>query len=201
MLNVGEMFYILTLLVLKVSISIFYLHFLQTKAQRLVIYTAVSVSTVFSIAALLFVIFQCGYYHGAQDFIQKKLANQCVSNAAGAGMIYAHSTVTMLTDWTFLLMPLWLVNGSSMTTKSKVSLGLFLLCVSMSGIASILRFPYIHTLFAPKLDFFGKLSKFCKRLRIELIRCSHGQGYRNLVCPRTQHRNHGRMSRSPAPAL
>jgi hypothetical protein len=156
LLNIAEMFYVLTVMVLKISIAIFYLKIMQSKAQKRVIYAAATSSTVVSIAMFFFVIFQCGAYKGAPEYVIHRMTNQCVSSATMLGMTYTHAVITMLTDWVFLVMPIWLLWGSNMTMRTKVAVGLLLAFASMSGIASISRFPSIQALALPQLEFFCK---------------------------------------------
>ena len=142
------------------SIAIFYLRIVQSRAQKVVIYTTVLCSTLFSIAMFFFAVFQCGIYDGAFDFIFRRLTNDCASDSSALGMTYTHAVITTLTDWTFLLMPVWLLRKSMMSKRVKLIVGLFLTFASISGIASIIRFPSIHTLAVPKIEFFGIAPQF-----------------------------------------
>jgi hypothetical protein len=155
-MNVSEIFYISAIISLKLSLGIFFLQIVQNPTQRSIIYTAMIVNTIFGVAMVFFAIFQCGIYKSGLDFVIKRLNDKCVSDASALGMTYTHATITMLTDWVFLLMPFWALKGSLMSFKEKLTIGFILAFASLSGIASIIRFPYIHRLSGPNLNFLGK---------------------------------------------
>jgi hypothetical protein len=142
-------------MLLKISIGVFFLRIVQSNSQRIIIYTAMACSSLFSIAMFLFAVFQCGIYHGPLQFILRKLTNQCASESTALAMVYTHAVVTMITDWTFLILPIWLLRRSVLSLRDKWIVGLFLAFASLSGFASIARFPYIYTLALPSIEFFG----------------------------------------------
>jgi hypothetical protein len=142
-------------MVLKISLGIFFMRLTVSRAQQIVIYVTVTTSLIFSIAMFLFAVFQCGYYRNVGVFITKRLTNECASNATALGMTYTHGSIAALTDWTFLLLPIFILRGALMTLRQKLTIGLLLAFAALSGIAAIVRFPYIKELAVPKQGFFG----------------------------------------------
>jgi len=157
LLNQGEVFYIATVMFIKISIGLFYLQIVQTPRTRYVIYTTVGVSTLWSIAMIFFAIFQCGVYTNIWDFIAKRFTNHCVSDAAALGMTYTHAFLTIITDWTFLTLPFFILRNTLMVKREKFAIGIVLAFGSISGIAAIARLPYIKILATPKSKIFGKM--------------------------------------------
>jgi hypothetical protein len=155
-LNISEIFYVATIIPLKLSVGLFYLRLVMRPAQKRIIYVSMAVNTVFGVIMEFYTIFQCGIYKDGIDFTVKRLDNKCASDPLALGMTYTHGAITMSTDWIFVLMPIWLLKDSLMSIREKFTIGFILAFASVSGIASIIRLLYIHRLSGPKLDFFGK---------------------------------------------
>jgi hypothetical protein len=132
LLTVAEVFYILSVMVLKMSLAVFFLRIALNFWHRMIIYTAVSVSTVYSVGMFLFAVFQCGYYKSALEFITKRFSGKCASDQTALGMTYAHATITTLTDWTFLLLPFLILRDSLMKRNEKWTVGSILGFAAMS---------------------------------------------------------------------
>lgn len=124
----------------------------------MVIYTCIGVSSVFSVAMLFFAIFQCGVYDNIWEFLTKRFTHGCVSDAAALGMTFTHGAITVITDWTFLSLPFFILRNTLMIKREKFAIGFVLAFGSISGIAAIARMPYIRILAVPKNEIFGKYS-------------------------------------------
>jgi hypothetical protein len=131
-LTVAEVFYILSVMVLKLSLGVFFLRITIDFWHRMIIYTAVTISSIYSVVMFFFAVFQCGYYKNSLDFIIKRLGNKCASNSTTLGMTYTHAAVTTLTDWTFLFLPFLILRGSLMKRSEKWSVGSILGFAAMS---------------------------------------------------------------------
>jgi hypothetical protein len=127
-----EVFYILSLMVLKISLGLFFLRILVKRWQRRMIYTAMTISTVFSFVMFWFIIFQCGYYTSIFEFIARRVSNtHCASPTATLAMVYTHAGMTTSTDWFFLVVPVFILKGINMKNKEKITVGLLLMFASM----------------------------------------------------------------------
>jgi hypothetical protein len=149
----------------------FFLRLTVLRWQRRIIYIAVVVSTVWGIAMFFFAVLRCSRYDGALAFISKALQHECASDSAALGMTYTYGVITTLTDWAFLILPVFILQLSLMTRREKWTLGIIFGFASMlvfdgldlescindicsSGIASFVRFKYINGFAAPQQDFF-----------------------------------------------
>jgi hypothetical protein len=172
-LNVAECFYITTIIFLKLSLGIFFLRLVQLPVQKRIIYVAMLANSVFGVAMLLFAIFQCGTNSNGFEFLMKRLGNKCASDATALGMTYTHAVITTTTDWTFLLLPIFILKDSLMEREEKRTLICILAFASMSGVASLVRFPYINHFSGPKVNFFSGAANIaiwsCLELGIGII--------------------------------
>src|ERR1700743_2280708 len=125
-MNIAQFFYILCLMLLKISLGIFFLKLTFSRAQQVIIYVAVTVSLIFSILMFLFAVFQCGYYRSMNEFLLRRLTDKCASNATALGISYTHATVAALTDWTFILLPVFIFWPTLKSQDQKVRFGLFM---------------------------------------------------------------------------
>jgi hypothetical protein len=128
-------------MVLKLSLAVFFLRIATGFWHRVIIYTAVSISCVYSVAMFFFAVFQCGIYKDALEFLTRRLTTGCASDSATLGMTYTHAAVTTLTDWTFILLPFLILRGSLMKTREKWTVGSILGFAAMSVIKLNLFVP------------------------------------------------------------
>jgi hypothetical protein len=195
MINVAEVFYLSSLMFLKISIGIFFLDIATSRRQKYIIYATITISTVYSTAILGFAIFQCGIYGDIMDFIIRRLMNRCVSDAAALGMLYTHGALTIITDWTYLILPFFMLRHTLADHRERWSICTILAFASISGMAAIARLPYIKLLAVPKIEIFGKplppLMAADHHLLIQYPHSKH-QKHRRLVRTRTRCRRHSR---------
>ncbi|KAE9966884.1 hypothetical protein EG328_008532 [Venturia inaequalis] len=149
LLNVAEIFYILSIVTVKISLAVFFLRLTVELWQRRVVLVALAVSCSFSVLMFFFVVFQCGVYDNSTVFLIRRFSNQCVSDKFTLGMTYTHGIITMLTDWAFLVLPFFVLKKSLMNRNEKTTVVLILMFASIGGIASIVRFKYIQGLAVP----------------------------------------------------
>ncbi|QDS73988.1 hypothetical protein FKW77_008574 [Venturia effusa] len=154
LLTVAEVFYVLSIMALKIALSVFFLRLTVVPWQRRVVLVALAVSSSFSVLMFFFVVFQCGVYDNATVFLLRRIANQCASNDFNLGMTYTHAIITTSTDWTFLILPFCILKESLMKKNEKRTIILILMFASIGGIASIIRFKFIHGLAIPRAEFF-----------------------------------------------
>jgi hypothetical protein len=125
-LLVTEDFYILTMLVLKVSLAIFFLRILIDKWQRRIIIATVTVSTLFGIAYFFFAVFQCGVVKNSFDLWFKFASHKCITRSQILGISYTHATITTGSDWIFALIPLSMMKQLQLRWKEKLIVGFIL---------------------------------------------------------------------------
>ncbi|KAF2669659.1 hypothetical protein BT63DRAFT_455645 [Microthyrium microscopicum] len=152
-----EVFYILTMLMLKISLGIFFLRVTIQPACRKTIYAAMTLSTAYGVPYLFYTIFQCGYFPSAISFFQMKLAGQCVSKLSLLIMNYTHAATSTLTDVTFFILPFFMLRPSQIKTKDKIIVGFILALAAVGGIVSMIRFKFLANLAEPGYAFFAQV--------------------------------------------
>ncbi|KAF2437130.1 hypothetical protein EJ08DRAFT_13952 [Tothia fuscella] len=167
-LLVCETFYIITMLTLKISLAIFFLRILLRPWQRRVVYTAVTISTIFSTAYFFFAVFQCGVVRNSLDLFTRFSKEQCVSPASILGVSYTHAVITASTDWTFAVLPMVMIKTSRLEKKEKIIVGFIIAVGTMGSIASIIRFRYIPRLTTLSSHFYGDAIGLANVSSIEL---------------------------------
>jgi hypothetical protein len=121
----GEISYIITTAFIKASIALFLLQICVNKYQKFTIWSVTILSTVFSIAYVLVMTFQC---HPIPYFWTRFLggAGTCISATVIADMTYTHGAITTFSDWTLGILPIFLVWNLNMNPRTKVSVALIL---------------------------------------------------------------------------
>lgn len=164
------------MITLKLSLAIFFLRILTILWQRWIIVTTITLTTLFGIVNLFFAIFQCGYFSNITVFVERIVHNQCASESVGLGINYTYASLATTSDWTCVLIPIFVLRESTMPMRRKVVVGglmifasLYVLGVMAStdliannirrgSVASIVRMLYLHTITVPTGEFFVNVS-------------------------------------------
>jgi hypothetical protein len=118
-----EVFYIWTMMLLKLAIALFFCRILRGKWQQIVIYCIATLSVVFGFAYFWFAVFQCGVPgQGEEQFWWKKATGQCVNEASILGFGYSHAIISAGTDVVLSAMPISIMRRSNTTTLEMVTL-------------------------------------------------------------------------------
>lgn len=115
----AESFYVLTMLMLKISLTLFFLRIMVKPWQQRVVYVSITISTLVSTAYFFFAIFQCGYPSNAWIFFIRKITNKCITPTQIIAVSYTHGGVTTLTDAIFAAFPLFMLKGSNMSLRER----------------------------------------------------------------------------------
>jgi hypothetical protein len=126
LLLVAETFYCVVMILLKISLGIFYLRIMVDKTSRRIIYCVVSASGGFGVLYFFFIVFQCGAPIPGPTFWERFISKQCAPNAAVLAMGYTHAIITALTDLTFAILPVKMVWNSKMNVRHKFLVGTIL---------------------------------------------------------------------------
>jgi len=157
-----EQLYCLTCLTLKFSIGLFLLRIAVNKSQKIILWVVMIVSGLMSVYFFLLFLLQCrpiaffwGQYTG--------MKGSCIDPLIISRTAYVYSAVSCWSDWTFCILPAFMIWNVQMNPRTKASVlclfALGALWVAMgqhllSGHAdtnrasttTIVRFPYLHTL-------------------------------------------------------
>ncbi|KAF2663838.1 hypothetical protein BT63DRAFT_112947 [Microthyrium microscopicum] len=156
-LLITESSYALTIGILKISLAIFFLRAICIqKWHKYTVYMAVTLSSLLSVAFFFFTIFQCGTFRNILEFSLKRATGEkCVSGPGAVAMGYTHAIITLTTDLTFALLPMWVLKDTLMGKREKATV-VFILTLAVGGsVASIVRLKFIPFLGSTSLDFYA----------------------------------------------
>ena len=136
--------YIASTVVLKISLSIFFLRILNKKWQRNIIWTATIVYTIFGTIYFFIDLFHCG---NPSDYFINQVENKCMSWSTIIGpLTYTHSALNAVTDWVFALLPVYVVWHSQMTARARATVSIILIFGVIGSVSSVVRLAYIDVL-------------------------------------------------------
>src|ERR1700712_1528455 len=110
------------MMALKGALALFFLRIIVESWQRKVIYTTLTVSTVFGTGYFFYAVFQCGVPHGTTFWV-RKLSGECAGTASILGLGYTHALVNALTDLTFVSLSIPMLSKVRITHREKVIVG------------------------------------------------------------------------------
>ncbi|KAK9771444.1 hypothetical protein AB5N19_03193 [Seiridium cardinale] len=142
-----EPLYVLANMAIKASIAIFLLRLCITKLHRVIIWTVIGVTELYSLFFFLLFVLQCRptslfwlrYTSTPPD-------GSCLDASVVAKAFYGYSAVSCWTDWTFSILPVFLVWNLQMNTQVKLSVIAILAAGAIASSATIVRFPYLYSL-------------------------------------------------------
>ena len=120
----GETSYIMTVMMLKISLGIFFARIVITPWQLTTIYITVSISILSSIASFLYVLFRCGTHLDAYVYMQ--LYNNCTSRALDRFFAFQQASFSAATDLVFIALPVFILWDAKMGIRSKLTVGFIL---------------------------------------------------------------------------
>jgi hypothetical protein len=107
-------------------------------------------ASLFGIAFAAEILAQCEpisfYWSATRDPSQ----GHCLNPRVMAGFTYAHAVVSSIGDWTFGILPAFLVSELNVNIRSKISVFLLLAFANIGSIATLIRIRAIHQISASK---------------------------------------------------
>ncbi|KAH8668816.1 hypothetical protein BX600DRAFT_460764 [Xylariales sp. PMI_506] len=140
------LWYGLTMLTSKVSIGIFFLRLTVSKHHRRIVYVAIGLTIVTSIALFFVNLLQCS---PISYFWNRAEEGKCIPSVIMAYLLVAYSAVAMLCDFTFALLPIFMMMKLQMDNSIKLALSIILGMGCLASVAVIVRLTYIHDLNNP----------------------------------------------------
>ncbi|KAH0363448.1 hypothetical protein KCU65_g7397, partial [Aureobasidium melanogenum] len=136
--------YILTTIIFKLSLAIFFLRVINERWQRQVIIASVTLYTLFGTAWLFIAIFQCG---NPADYGKNEAAGKCLPfRTVLRPLNYTHGVLNAVTDWIFAIIPIFVVRAAQMGRQQKITV-ITILGLGVSGsICSIVRLAYVDVI-------------------------------------------------------
>lgn len=107
---------------IKASIAIFLLRICVTKVHKMIIYVIIGITELYSLVFFILFILQCRptslfWLRYSSD----PPAGSCLDASVVANVFYGYSAISCLTDWTYSILPVFLVWNLQMNTRVKVS--------------------------------------------------------------------------------
>ncbi|KAI0138242.1 hypothetical protein BJ166DRAFT_490294 [Pestalotiopsis sp. NC0098] len=142
-----EPLYVLTNMAIKLSIAIFLLRICVTRVHRMVIYITIGVTEIYSLFFFLLFVLQC---QPTSYFWQRAMTNppegHCLDASVVSNAFYGYSAISCWTDWTYSILPVFLVWNLQMDSRVKISVVGILAAGCIASSATIVRFPYLYSL-------------------------------------------------------
>ena|ERR1700743_2261689 len=105
---------------LNISLGLFYLRIMVSKAQRITIYIIITLSTLVGIAFFIFILLQCGAPLKADLYWERRVLQQCVPNSVLLAVSYTNSAVVTSTDLALTILPIPMLLKSQISRNEKI---------------------------------------------------------------------------------
>ncbi|KAI5194974.1 hypothetical protein E4T38_09286 [Aureobasidium subglaciale] len=132
--------YILTTILFKISLAVFFLRIVVLKWQRRIIYLSTGIYTLYSVIFIFLVTFRCG---SPSDLLINASKGKCISNEAIMPLVYISGALNAAADVVFATLPVVILWNSHMPRQAKVSVGILLSMGCLGSVASIIRMAYL----------------------------------------------------------
>ncbi|KAH8651412.1 hypothetical protein BX600DRAFT_102377 [Xylariales sp. PMI_506] len=142
-----EPLYVLSNMAIKASIAIFLLRICVQKIHKMIIWVVIGITEVYSLFFFLLFVLQCRPTNLFWlRYTSDPPSGSCLDASVVSNAFYAYSAISCLTDWTYSVLPIFLVAKLQMDTKVKISVVLILAAGCIASSATIVRFPYLYSL-------------------------------------------------------
>jgi hypothetical protein len=109
-----------------------------------VIWFVMILATLFGIAFLTQIMVQCRPISFFWSITRDPSEGHCINLKINEGFTYTHAVVASIGDWTYGILPAFIVRGLKMNMRTKVSVCLLLCLANIGSIATLIRFKAIH---------------------------------------------------------
>jgi hypothetical protein len=118
--------------------------------HRRVIWFIMTLASLFGIAFLTQILVQCQPISFFWSVTRDPSQGHCINLKINEGFTYAHAVVASIGDWTFGILPAFIVSGLKMNMRTKASVFLLLCLANVGSIATLIRFRAIHQITTSK---------------------------------------------------
>jgi hypothetical protein len=101
-------------------------------------------ASLFGIAFLTQILVQCTPTSFFWSVTRDPSEGHCINLKINEAFTYAHAAVASFSDWTYGILPAFIVSGLKMNLRTKVSVFLLLCLANVGSIATLIRFKAIH---------------------------------------------------------
>ncbi|KAI1824101.1 hypothetical protein F4861DRAFT_539276 [Xylaria intraflava] len=135
-----EITYGLTMILVKISIACYLLRITPNKVHKRIIYFVTVLTGVVGLTLVLIVAFQCKPPSRVWD---DDLPGSCLSFEVINIVTYVYSGVAILTDFTFTLLPVFIVWNLQMNIRNKIALIPIFSLALLASLAVVIRIPLV----------------------------------------------------------
>ncbi|KAH8708461.1 hypothetical protein GQ44DRAFT_752789 [Phaeosphaeriaceae sp. PMI808] len=143
-IQLSEVFYILTTTTLKISLGLFFLRVLTKRWQTMIFHVVLCISATYGLFYVLTTIFACG--DPAQFADAMMGSKKCLPKTFQLTTGYLYGAINVISDWTFVLIPISVLLDSDLDRRAKISVGIVMALGAIGSVSSILRMVYLKGL-------------------------------------------------------
>ncbi|EMD58572.1 hypothetical protein COCSADRAFT_264020 [Bipolaris sorokiniana ND90Pr] len=166
--TVSESSYVLTMMLIKISLAIFFARIVVKRWHLTVICVFVTLSIISSICTYLYIFLRCG--PDLDQYLIRELIRDCTPIQLDIFMAYQQAVFNSVTDIAFLFMPALVLWNSPMERRAKISVGIILVVATLGAVCSLIRFKYIKGVLKNG-DYFYQAVHICMWSTIEVGTC------------------------------
>ncbi|RDW69763.1 hypothetical protein BP6252_08783 [Coleophoma cylindrospora] len=142
-----EPLYVLTSMAIKASIAIFLLRVCVKTAHKVIIWTVLVTTEIYSFFFFLLFVLQCLptslFWNRYKETPPE---GKCIRGIIVYNSFYGYSAISCAADWTFSILPIFMVWGLQMDLRIKLFVVAILAAGALASTATIIRFPELHHL-------------------------------------------------------
>ncbi|KAL5119635.1 hypothetical protein ACEQ8H_002481 [Pleosporales sp. CAS-2024a] len=137
--------YVFTNICLKCSIGIFLLRIAVDPSHRIILWVALIAIQAYSVYFFFLFTFQCWPISHFWEQLRGGKGS-CIPSDVVVASFYGYSALSCVTDWTFSIVPIFIVRKLQMTSRNKWTVAAVLACCAIGSTATIVRLPFINGL-------------------------------------------------------
>ncbi|KAL1304819.1 hypothetical protein AAFC00_003747 [Neodothiora populina] len=142
--------FVMTTIILKISLALFFLRIIITDWQRKVMYYITAIYTAYALVYFICVTFGCGL---PADYLFNTAKGKCLSvDRVVIPMSYAQTCANAAVDWVYVLLPMHTLWNLRMPRTTKQWASLLILLGALGSVASLVRLGSVDGL-SPGRDF------------------------------------------------
>ncbi|CAG8902630.1 unnamed protein product [Penicillium egyptiacum] len=141
----GQLFYVLTCVVAKISIIIALLRITVSRVHAYILYAVIALATAVGLVFSFCTIFECSPVDYFWNRAQPTAHGSCIDKNSLIGIAYLYSVGAAITDLTIGLLPVALIWDLRMNRRTKGAIVVILGIGCIASAAVIIRIPYIPT--------------------------------------------------------
>lgn len=115
----------------KLSIGLMLLRFVVEQSHKVIVWVVVVVIEVYSIVFFFLFVFQCTPSRFFWTRFQGETGGSCMDPNITVIAVYVYSAITCVGDWTFAILPWFLVRKLQMNIRTKIMISFILAMGSM----------------------------------------------------------------------